>query len=64
VLLSYVVAAAMIVELPDKQELLAEPDAVRRLAAERAMLARETTLLRAFPSTPAPDLRHAPYNPN
>jgi hypothetical protein len=64
VLLSYIVAAAMIVELPDKQELLAEPDATRRLAAERTMLTRETTLLRTLPSTPAPDLRHTPYSPN
>jgi uncharacterized protein len=63
-LLSYLVAASMIVELPDKQTLLAEPDAVRRLAAERGMLAKETTMLRRLPSTPAPDLRYSPYNPN
>jgi Lon protease-like protein len=63
-LLSYLVAASMIVELPDKQNLLAEPDAVRRLAAERGMLAKETTMLRRLPSTPAPDLRYSPYNPN
>jgi Lon protease-like protein len=63
-LLSYLVAASMIVELPDKQTLLAEPDAVRRLDAERGMLAKETTMLRRLPSTPAPDLRYSPYNPN
>jgi hypothetical protein len=64
VLLSYIVAASMIVELPDKQVLLAEPDAAGRLAAERALLAKETTMLRTLPSTPAADLRYSPYSPN
>jgi len=64
VLLSYVVAASIIVELPDKQILLAEPDAARRLSAERALLAKETTMLRTLPSTPAADLRYSPYSPN
>jgi Lon protease-like protein len=64
VLLSYIVAASMIVEVPDKQVLLAEPDAARRLAAERTLLAKETTMLRTLPSRPAPDLRYSPYNPN
>ena len=64
VLLSYLVAASMIVDLGDRQVLLAEPDAVRRLVAERALLARETMVLRTLPSTPATDLRSSPYNPN
>jgi hypothetical protein len=64
VLLSYLVAASLIAELPDKQDLLAEPDAARRLSAERALLARETTMLRTLPSTPAADLRNTPYSPN
>ena len=64
VLLSYLVAASMIVDLGDRQVLLAEPDAVRRLVAERALLARETMMLRTLPSTPATDLRSSPYNPN
>jgi Lon protease-like protein len=64
VLLSYVVAASIIVELPDKQALLAEPDAARRLSAERALLAKETTMLRTLPSTPAADLRYSPYSNN
>src|SRR5579859_44675 len=63
-LLSYLVAAAMVVDLPDHQTLLDQPDAVHRLAAERAMLARETAMLRTFTSAPAPDLRNAPWNPN
>ncbi len=64
VLLSYVVAASMIVDLPDKQVLLAEPDALRRLTTERALLSRETTMLRSLRSAPAPELRYSPYNPN
>ncbi len=64
VLLSYVVAASVVVDLPEKQALLAEPDAVRRLAAERALLIKETTLLRTLTSMPAADLRNTPYSPN
>ncbi len=64
VLLSYLVAASMIVDLSDHQVLLAEPDAAGRLVAERALLARETRILRTLTSTPATDLRSSPYNPN
>src|SRR5450755_4192954 len=64
VLLSYLVAATMIVDLPDQQALLAVPDSLSRLAAERALLQRETTMLRTLTARPAPDLRYAPYNPN
>jgi Lon protease-like protein len=64
VALSYLVAASVIADLPDRQVLLAEPDALRRLTAERALLSRETSMLRSLTSTPAPDFRHAPYSPN
>jgi Lon protease-like protein len=64
VALSYVIAALMVVDLPDKQALLAEPDAVGRLAAERAMLAKETGMLRGLTSAPAPELRYSPYSNN
>jgi uncharacterized protein len=64
VALSYVIAALMVVDLPDKQALLAEPDAVGRLAAERAMLAKETGMLRSLTSAPAPELRYSPYSNN
>jgi len=64
VLLSYLVAAAMVVDLADKQRLLAEPDAARRLAADRDLLVRETRMLRTLPATPAPELRYSPYSPN
>jgi len=64
VVLSYLVAASVIADLTDKQALLAEPDALSRLTAERAMLSREAAMLRSLTSTPAPELRNAPYNPN
>jgi uncharacterized protein len=63
-LLSFIVAAAMVIDLPERQALLAEDDTMRRLTAERALLARETGVLRTTTSRPAPDLRYAPYNPN
>jgi Lon protease-like protein len=64
VLLSYLVAATIVVDLPDRQGLLAEPDALRRLEAERALLGREAAMLRTFTSAPAPDLRNTPFSPN
>src|SRR5580693_5897621 len=58
--LSYLVAASIIADLPDRQALLAEPDALARLTAERTLLARETAMLRSLTATPAPDLRNTP----
>ena len=63
-LLSYVVAAAMIIDLPDRQGLLAAPDATARLKAERALLTRETAMLRITTSRPAPDFKYEPHSPN
>ena len=64
VLLSHLVAAAIVVDLPHKQRLLEEPDARRRLAAERSLLAREIRITRSLTTTPAPDLRYSPYSQN
>jgi len=64
ILLSYLVAAAVVVDVPVKQQLLEEPDAHRRLAAERTLLARERRLLQSLTATPAPDLRYSPYSQN
>ncbi len=49
VLVSYVVAAAMHLDLPEKQELLAEPDTTRRLRRELSLLRREAALAAATP---------------
>jgi uncharacterized protein len=64
VLLSFLVAASMIIDLPERQGLLAEPDTVRRMNVERALLWRETGMLRTTTTRPAPDLRYQPYSPN
>lgn len=64
VLLSFLVAAAVVIDLPERQSLLTEPDTLRRLNAERALLSREASMLRTTTSRPAPDLRYTPYNPN
>lgn len=64
VLLSYLVAAAMVIDLPERQGLLAQPDGISRLRAERGLLAREVAMLRSLGTTPAPDLRSSPYSPN
>ena len=63
-LLSFIVAAAMVIDLPDRQALLAESGTLRRLSLQRALLSRETAMLRSTTSRPAPDLRNTPYNPN
>ena len=63
-LLSYIVAAAMVIDLPERQALLAEPDTLHRLAMQRALLSRETAMLRTTTSRPVPDLRNTPYSPN
>jgi uncharacterized protein len=64
VLLSYLVAAAIVVDLPVKQRLLDEPDAIRRLSSERVLLETEMRMLRSLTATPAPDLRNTPYSQN
>lgn len=62
--LSYLVAANVLVDLDDRQGLLAQPDAVSRLRSEHALLRREIRLLRAFAAAPAPELARTPACPN
>jgi uncharacterized protein len=64
VLLSYVIAAAMILGLADRQTLLEATDAAGRLVAERALLRREVGMLRLTRTRPAPDLRLTKHSPN
>jgi Lon protease-like protein len=63
-LLSYVVGAAMIIDLPERQSLLAAPDALSRLRLERSLLIRETAMFRATTSRPAPDYGFEQFSPN
>jgi Lon protease-like protein len=64
VLLSYVVGAAMIIDLPERQSLLAAPTALDRLRRERSLLVRETAMLRATTSRPAPDFAYEQFSQN
>jgi Lon protease-like protein len=64
VLLSYIVGAAMIIDLPDRQSLLAAPDALTRLRAERSLLVREIGMLRATTSRAAPDFNYESFSVN
>lgn len=64
ILLSYIVGAAMIIDLPDRQSLLAAPDALSRLRAERSLLVREIGMLRATTSRAAPDFNYESFSPN
>jgi Lon protease-like protein len=62
--LSYLVAAAMILDLADKQALLAAPDVSSRLHAELDLLRRETRILRDLQMLPAVELTRSPISPN
>jgi uncharacterized protein len=62
--LSYLVAAATILDLGEKQALLEEPDTTSRLRRELAILRREATVLRLLPSLPAVELARAVVSPN
>jgi len=62
--LSYLVAAAMILDLADKQALLAATDVSSRLRAELDLLRRETRILRDLQMLPAVELTRSPISPN
>ena len=62
--LSHLVAATVLVDLGERQALLAEPDAQARLVRELRLLRRETGLLRLLRSAPATDITRGPVSPN
>jgi len=62
--LSYLVAAVMVLFVPDKQRLLAAPDAATRLDLERQLLRREAAVVRRLPSLPAVDLLRTGVSPH
>lgn len=64
VVLSYLVAAAMVLDLTDKQDLLTLDDATIRLRAELALLRRETALLGHIHALPAVELLRQKVGPN
>ncbi|MEV6649732.1 LON peptidase substrate-binding domain-containing protein [Streptomyces sp. NPDC051219] len=61
---SYLVAAAAVLDTPAKQRLLQAPDTASRLAEELRLLRSETAVIRHLPSLPAVDLTRAPTSPN
>ncbi|GAB2793243.1 LON peptidase substrate-binding domain-containing protein [Streptomyces daliensis] len=61
---SYLVAAATILDTPSKQRLLQAPDTATRLADELKILRRETAMIGKLPSLPAADLTRQPTSPN
>jgi hypothetical protein len=54
----------VLLDLAERQALLAEPDVGGRLRTELALLRREAALLRAFSTAPATDLLRARVDPN
>ena len=62
--LSYLVAAAIVIDLPGRQALLSAESDTRRLREELAFLRRETALIAEIPSLPAVDLVRERVYPN
>lgn len=62
--LSYLVAAASVLPLPEKQALLEAATAEERLEREVGLLRREAAVLAALPSLPAVELTRAAFHPN
>ncbi|MFI9583170.1 LON peptidase substrate-binding domain-containing protein [Streptomyces sp. NPDC052236] len=61
---SYLVAAAAVLDVPAKQRLLEVADTAARLREELTLLRSETAVIRHLPSLPAVELTRAPTNPN
>lgn len=61
---SYLVAAAAVLDTPSKQRLLQAPDTATRLREELKLLRSETAVIRHLPSLPAIDLTRSPTSPN
>ncbi|WP_307715978.1 LON peptidase substrate-binding domain-containing protein [Streptomyces sp. V4I23] len=61
---SYLVAAAAVLDTPTKQRLLQAPDTATRLREELKLLRGETAVLRHLPSLPMVDLTRQPTSPN
>ncbi|HEX5569099.1 MAG TPA: LON peptidase substrate-binding domain-containing protein [Streptomyces sp.] len=61
---SYLVAAATVLDTPTKQQLLQAPDTTTRLVEELRILRRETALIARLPSVPAAELTRSPTSPN
>ncbi|MFD9006017.1 LON peptidase substrate-binding domain-containing protein [Streptomyces sp. NPDC059582] len=61
---SYLVAAAIMLDTPTKQRLLQAPDTASRLRDELKLLRSETAIIRNLPSLPASELTRGPTSLN
>jgi Lon protease-like protein len=61
---SYLVAAAVMLDTPTKQRLLQAPDTASRLRDELKLLRSETAIIRNLPSLPATELTRTPTSLN
>nr|BBJ54366.1 hypothetical protein SAVMC3_69950 [Streptomyces avermitilis] len=61
---SYLVAAAVMLDTPAKQRLLQAPDTASRLREELKLLRTETAIIRNLPSLPASELTRGPTSLN
>jgi hypothetical protein len=61
---SYLVAAAMMLDTPTKQRLLQAPDTSSRLRDELKLLRSEAAIIRSLPSLPASELTRGPTSLN
>lgn len=62
--LGHLVGATMVLDLPDRQDLLDQPDTLSRLRRELSVLRRETGFLVHLGAAPAPELVRTPYGVN
>jgi len=62
--LAWTVAAGMLLDLDERQRLLAADDTTTRLRVERELLHRELGILQTLPSLPAFDLARLPMSAN
>ena len=62
--LSHLVAATMLLDLSDRQDLLEQVDGRARLRRELSLLRREAAFLSVLTAAPAPDLARGPISPN
>jgi Lon protease-like protein len=63
-LLSYLVAATVLLDVADKQRLLEAPDAAARLRTEAELLHREIRMLRILSAVPSPEALRTPLSMN
>lgn len=62
--LSHLVAATALLDLDERQALLAAPDGAARLRADLRMLRREVVIVRRLRAVPSPSLTRGPVSPH